>query len=152
MRILALDPATVTGWASWHVDDGVESGREDFSVHKEGHVGRLWIAIDEWLHEMIRRHRPDIVVQETPIVQGSARIPFGFMTLCQRACAMRDVEWCSVHPSTLKKWATGSGRAKKEDMIREARRRWPRAGVWNDNEADARLMAEWAAANPTEED
>lgn len=58
-----------------------------------------------------------------------------------------DIRVVSVAPTTLKVFATGSGRAKKPDMIRTARRQLGYGGV-DDNEADALWVLEWARLNP----
>jgi crossover junction endodeoxyribonuclease RuvC len=54
------------------------------------------------------------------------------------------VPYVDVPPGTLKKWATGSGAAKKVDMVVTARERYGLCGTTDDNESDAYLL--WAMA------
>lgn len=51
-----------------------------------------------------------------------------------------------VPPTTLKLYATGSGKAKKTDMITAAVTRYPLADVRTDDEADALHLADMGAA------
>ena len=44
----------------------------------------------------------------------------------------------------MKKYATGNGNADKEVMVRCAMLRWPKWDAGNDDEADARWIAECA--------
>ena len=55
------------------------------------------------------------------------------------------MSWSNVAPSTLKKFATGNGRASKEQMIEAARERWPMCP--NNDEADAFHLACWGLQN-----
>ncbi len=56
--------------------------------------------------------------------------------------AMRRIPVAVCSPTTLKSFATGSGRAEKRDMIAAARELWPHAPIGNDdNRADALLLA-----------
>lgn len=50
-------------------------------------------------------------------------------------------EIVTVAPATLKKWATGNGRAGKDAMVAEAARRGYQPA--NHDEADAALLREW---------
>lgn len=55
--------------------------------------------------------------------------------------AVRRIPVAVCAPTTLKSFATGSGRADKRDMIDAARSLWPHARVADDNQADALLLA-----------
>ena len=64
------------------------------------------------------------------------------MTEALAFAAKYNIETMPVHTATLKKFATGNGRASKEDMVKAAIQRG-----WNpvdDNEADAILLLEYA--------
>jgi crossover junction endodeoxyribonuclease RuvC len=50
-----------------------------------------------------------------------------------------DIDYYPIAPSTLKKWATGNGRADKDEMVKTARDLWPECP--DDNSADAFLLA-----------
>lgn len=56
--------------------------------------------------------------------------------------AARRIPVAVCVPTSLKSFATGSGRAEKRDMIAAARELWPHAPIGNDdNKADALLLA-----------
>lgn len=59
-----------------------------------------------------------------------------------RVCASKNIEYSSVHSATLKKFATGSGRANKEDMMRAATL-WSGRVIDDDNEADSLLLLKY---------
>jgi Holliday junction resolvasome RuvABC endonuclease subunit len=61
----------------------------------------------------------------------------------QEACAEHGVEYATVHSGTLKKWACGSGKAEKSQMMARSVAILGRPPV-DDNESDAVLMAAWA--------
>jgi crossover junction endodeoxyribonuclease RuvC len=50
-----------------------------------------------------------------------------------------------VPPSTLKVYATGSGAADKDAMLKAARGMWPDVDIEDDNSADALLLAAMGA-------
>lgn len=56
----------------------------------------------------------------------------------------RSLAYSTVAPSVVKKFATGKGNAKKQDMINAAVGRWP-GNKFTDNEADAALVALYGA-------
>ncbi len=64
------------------------------------------------------------------------------MTEVLAFAAEHDIETMPVHSATLKKFATGNGRASKADMVTAARARgW---SLVDHNEADAALLLEYA--------
>lgn len=103
-----------------------------------------------------------VIVYEQPHHRGghATEVLVGMTTRIQEFAAEIGAEHAAVHTGTLKKWATGNGRAGKADMI-EAAKRW----LWNesfvphrdlaaylaepmdDNEADALLLLAWAREN-----
>lgn len=56
--------------------------------------------------------------------------------LLSLACSY-NIDVKPVHVGTIKKFATGSGRASKEEMINAARELYPHLTIKDDNEADA---------------
>jgi len=86
----------------------------------------------------------DIIVYEQAHHRGGAAtaVCVGLITEVQAFAAEHDIELMPVHTATLKKFATGSGRADKKDMVQAAQKRG-----WNPqdhNEADAALLLEYA--------
>lgn len=165
MRILALDLATRTGFATW---DGArrESGFVDFDVKRGESPGMRFVRFNRWLDDVAGRlgvdQRPrvlpfDIVFYEQPFVMRSgaaAEVSLGFATRVQEFCARYGIEHQPVNGSKLKKWTTGRGNAKKPDMVAAVCQRFfPKA--WeegakrfeiDDNEADAIALLEYAKA------
>ena len=152
MKILALDLATRTGWAFW---DGqrLESGVQDFSKQRGESNGMLFVKFNRWLNEfgllatITDMKLPDLVVYEQTFAafgRGGGgfitEISIGLITRVQEFCAIQKIEHSAVHNATLKKWATGNGRASKADMVCAAIER-KKAEVYDDNEADAILLA-----------
>ncbi len=85
----------------------------------------------------------DLIVYEQEHHRGGAAtfVALGLITELQAFAAEQEVEVMNVHSATLKKFATGNGRASKEDMLRNARE----YGYFtdDDNEADAALLLEY---------
>ena len=68
----------------------------------------------------------------------------GFLAVMQVWCDNERIRYQGVPVSTLKKFATGDGRAKKEAMIAAAKARgW---NVGDDNQADAVWLLEYGKA------
>ena len=57
-------------------------------------------------------------------------------------CLRHGLEYMSIPVGTIKKFATGKGNAKKEAMLQAAVLRWPGVKFTDDNEVDARWIAE----------
>lgn len=142
--ILGLDLGTHTGWAAICPDGRIESGVQHFEVARGDSPGMRWLRFNAWLDEVLRLTHPDLVVYEQAHHRGGAatEITIGFATRVQEACAEWGTEHTTVHSATLKKFATGNGRASKDEMIEAAETRWP--GSFAHDEADARWVAEWA--------
>lgn len=144
MNILTLDCGTKTGWASL-VDGRIESGVQDFSLKRGESKGIRFLRFNTWLNDMLELVKPYIVVYEMAHFRGGSatEILVGMTTRIEEFCESKDIEYSSVHSSALKKFATGSGKANKEDMMRAATLKFGRV-VDSDDEAEALLMIEWA--------
>jgi Holliday junction resolvasome RuvABC endonuclease subunit len=143
MKILALDLGTKTGWAM--LEGGrIESGVQISDVKRGESPGMRYIRFNRWLEE-IADPKPDVIVFEQAHHRGGAatETAAGFSTRVLEFCARHGIEHSSVHSATLKKFATGSGRAEKADMIARARERF-KPDLADDNEADALWILEWA--------
>ena len=144
MNILALDCGTKTGWASF-VDGRVESGVQDFSLKRGESKGIRFLRFNTWLNDMLELIKPYVVVYEMAHLRGGSptEILVGMTTRIEEFCESKNIEYSSVHSSALKKFATGSGKANKEDMRRAAVLKYERI-VDNDDEADALHALAWA--------
>ncbi len=148
MIVLGLDCAIKTGWCLWGDDGHKESGVANFKVYQErvrGKIsnGGLFVALRNFVfHEMPEAKM--VAVEQAHHRGGYAtRLCVGMTTAVEVACFQRYLSpplW--IHTLTLKKYATGSGRAEKADMIAAAERLIGRS-VEDDNEADAVFIAKW---------
>ena len=165
MTILALDLGTKTGWAI--NDDGViRSGMEDFTPKKGDHIGKRYHDFIFWVADMIIDYKPEYIYYEMPHMRGrrATEVLHGYLTCLQETCYYQGAdEPISVHSGTIKKFATGNGRASKEDMIEEANEFIGKVD-WNpnyedfkykevtdDNEADAICLLKYAESQLKEE-
>ena len=144
MNILAIDPGTRCGWASFYAGH-VESGTHEFPLPRGCSPGLRFLRFRSWLADMIRMSQPDLIVYERPHLRGGYAVDLlvGFTSRIQEACAEAGIECEAVHSATLKKAATGSGRADKRAMLEAASERFGKR-IDDDNEADA-LMLLWLA-------
>lgn len=150
MKILALDLATKTGWAFW---DGarLESGVQDFTKQRGESNGMLFLKFNRWMGSfgqiaaVTKYILPDLIIFEQAHHRGGAatEIAVGLMTRVLEFCALHGIEHTALHSLSLKKWATGSGKADKQEMIQRAIQVIGRP-VKDDNEADAILIADYA--------
>jgi len=144
MNILSLDTATKTGWAT--NIHGKRSGVIEFQLKRGESPGMRFLRCRAWLNEMwkLLNVKIDVIVYEQAHHRGGAAtaVCVGLVTEVQAFAAEHGIELMPVHTATLKKFATGNGRASKADMIQAARERG--CNVQDDNEADAVLLLEYA--------
>ena len=135
--ILAIDPGTHCGWASFHKGH-IESGVHDFALGRGDSPGMRFLRFRNWLADILTMSAPQLVVYERPHLRGgyATDLLVGFVTRIQEACAERGIECEAVHSATLKKGVTGSGRADKGAVMRVVSEEFGRK-VTDDNEADA---------------
>ena len=150
MRILALDQATVTGWAV--VEDSgevVASGVWELADRKRTGESRgmRYIRFRADLNRAVREYRPNMICHEQTLLRGGAatEIANGLKALILEAAAEHGIEVSCVHTTELKHFATGNGRAEKPDMVNAANLLSGR-DVIDDNEADAILIGLWASS------
>lgn len=148
-RILGLDPATVTGFAHSNGEHGIW----DLNNGPRHEGGRF-----AWLRSRILEVHATwgidlIAFEESSLGAGGTReggpqwstIVFHNKVrgvVEEVACSLQ-VDLLPVNPATLKAFATGSGRAKKPDMIRALERHFG-IRVVDDNEADAIWVLKYA--------
>jgi crossover junction endodeoxyribonuclease RuvC len=147
--VLALDPSTLTGYASrvkgFEGQIYFQSG-----VHKVQGEGALrFTSFRTWLRGMA--HGVDHVYTEVPHMRGRAATFFlvGLYNSIQEICQSRKIQFHTIHTGTLKKLATGRGDASKSDMMDRARQLYPDVNVLDDNHADA-LCLLWIAEKELE--
>lgn len=133
MNILALDVATKCGWCT-----ASGSGTWDFSLKRDDSGGIRIIKFIQKLKETVIDDRIDLIVFErTAGFHKSALIIQAEMHgAMKQFCHDSGIEYRAYSASEIKKFATGKGNAKKDQMIEAAIKTY---GVTpgDDNEADA---------------
>lgn len=94
--------------------------------------------------------RVELIVYEQTLPSGpgsiAREIELGLATHVQAFCARYDIKHdAPCYPSTLKKWTTGRGDAKKPAMLEAVERRWKRRCDTAD-EADAFALLQYTLA------
>ncbi len=126
MNILAVDCGCFTGWATL-IQDSIRSGVEKMKHHTNESPGMKYLRFDAWIEEIDKIGKFDLIVYEKPHgLQGNAVESMnGYITGIHRYIAKNKqwvqrnkIEYQAVSPATIKKWATGNGRASKDDMKR----------------------------------
>jgi Holliday junction resolvasome RuvABC endonuclease subunit len=147
MRILALDLAEKTGFA--HTDGTF--GVKHFEWAKWPY-GQRWNAFECWLRGMLVEHTTDQIAYEAALHQKGAAAHVANVLVG----TIERVSWDSglltpkgYHNSTLKKHATGSGRATKVDMWEAAKKRNPDLKAETDDVVDALFLLDLALSELT---
>ncbi|TRM53292.1 crossover junction endodeoxyribonuclease RuvC [Achromobacter sp. LC458] len=150
--ILALDLGTKTGYALRRRDGSTRHGTEVFTPRKSWSEGQKWARYRAWLAGVINDEKVHRVVYEQVIrhevkgrpVWDAAHAYGAFEAITHMVCDGFNIQAHGVNLSTVKKSFTGSGRAKKEDMMLQAKVRGFK--VVDDNNADALAILHWAVA------
>lgn len=140
-RILAIDPGTHCGWAH----SSGASGVWDLSIRPDESTGMRLIRFCNKLQEIKNSLGVDIVAFESPrnLRYGDAvRVLGEFQGVLKYWCENNKIEYIGFSPTEIKKFATGSGRSNKEDMLAAAKSKWPHVSDYN--EADALWVLEYA--------
>lgn len=157
-HVLGLDLSlTCSGWAQLeHHDDWRFSAGSIKTTPKKfpTMVARLAYIVREV--RFFLDQGPTLVAIEAPTmgvhrtqngrpIRGQANERAALNLMVQTAAADLEVPCVMVEPKRLKKFCTGGGGAKKEDMAAMVLRRWGFAGA-NDDEVDAASAAALAAS------
>ena len=138
--ILGLDLASKTGWAHSNGNGGVIDLR-----NKEKDWGQMAVKFHSNLSFIIESDKPDRIISELPPnrLLGAARmILLGLHWQARGIAKSYGIPFSNVAVPTLKKWATGSGKADKKEMIRAACDLGWQQPI-DDNHADAILICKW---------
>ena len=138
MKILALDPATKTGWAH----SCGSSGTFDLRVKKDESSGMRLIRLESKLNEIKKSVGVDMVVFEAqrgglPGRLGALVVQSEIQGVLKRWCEVFEIEYRGYSPGEIKKHATGKGNSGKDKMREAAEARWPSRKFVDDNEVDA---------------
>lgn len=119
---LALDLAGVTGYA-WKDSDGLISyGVRDFTAQVEG--ARSFMPAYELKRWLLTPQfsRLQSVIYEDTFARGAAKFRLdSLQTIVAVHCLQRGIDWCRISPSAIKKYATGSGKSGKDQMVTAAK-------------------------------
>ena len=136
--ILALDIATQTGWAR-RTEDGIIFGTHSFAHLPKDHalIGRKF---HWWLTDLIAEQgKPSEVIIEQPFFMQRSPMAGVFLhKLCHeahRVAELQKIPRFEYAPTTVKKFMTGSGRAKKPEMMEAVKAKG--YDITTDHEADA---------------
>lgn len=135
--VLSLDLATQTGWA--YIANGlISSGSQSFKISKKDYPGQRFLRFRSWLRTIIEEVKPELIVYEDVMKWSSgaaSKCYCGLLAILQTECEAKEIPYEGVHVATIKKFATGSGVASKEQMISKAKERG--FTPTDDNEADS---------------
>jgi Holliday junction resolvasome RuvABC endonuclease subunit len=149
MNILTLDLATQTGWAC-HANGIIDCGSESFHRNygkkrtPDEHIGTVYFNFYHWLLNRVRDGKLDKIIFEEPMGNfknaAGRNVVVGLRGVLMCVCAAYAVQIDSIPQTKLKKLATGSGGAKKDQMIASAKVAFPDHDIIDDNTADALLL------------
>ena len=138
MTTAALDLATTTGYAA--VASGVLcSGTFKCKANPKQTWGEGFLNFRTWLREFLDVEKPDKLFYEEVMRWSSgdaAKVYCGLRAIMLLECWQRGVTVVGLSVGSIKKHATGSGKADKQQMILAAKKRW-KVTPKDDNEADA---------------
>lgn len=137
--LLGLDLATRIGFSHGRGDVLPVVGSHKLSA-VPNEIGAFLCEFEGWLARILTEVEPQVVVFEAPAPGPhnqliTLRKTLGLAGVTEMVCHRRHILVREAAPATVKKALTGSGRAKKPDMI-DAARRWGVETKFHD-EADA---------------
>jgi crossover junction endodeoxyribonuclease RuvC len=145
-NVLALDLASLLGWSAGPFAECPRFGAHQLPSCGD-EVGRFISAFDDWLQPTLDFEAPALVIYEAPSMfmkttPATVEKLVGLAVHTQFVCHRRAIRARSANPSQVKKFWTGSGKAKKPEMVERAQRCGFR--VRDDNEADAVAVWHWS--------
>jgi Holliday junction resolvasome RuvABC endonuclease subunit len=145
MRVIGLDPALKTGWAI-NDDTGIRYGTWDIDANNPArNLAYRLLEMTARVEYLLASENPDVVVYEqVQFVRSMSQVTLSAMWrgIIVLQSAKRGIRVEGVPVGTLKKFATGSGKADKAMMIDAARHEiWDTDAVLSSDEADAILLA-----------
>ena len=153
-RLLALDIATVSGFAidgpeDWKPLTGTVRCTADGDDY-----GRAYVAFERWLTDFIAVHRPDVMAFEAPLIvggrsgtsrptnHGTARLLFGLSAVAELVGNRAGLRVFECHIQTVRRHFTGNGRCQKAEV--RARCRTLGWDVQSNDAADAAAIWDFA--------
>jgi Holliday junction resolvasome RuvABC endonuclease subunit len=111
-----------------------------------------YLRFRNYLCEILEENIDLVAFEEVRGHKGTdaAHIYGGLVATLSEECERRGLPYVGIPVGSVKKFATGKGNAGKGAMIEAAQEMWP-GWSGDDNEADARWIAETAAAEHSTE-
>jgi Holliday junction resolvasome RuvABC endonuclease subunit len=133
MRILAIDPASILGWA---ISNEIY-GTWDLTTRKDESMGMKLLRLEAKLKE-VNAYKIDLIVYERPAGMNTNPIihQSKLIAIIERFCEENGIQYRGYSATEIKKFGTGNGKSGKPLMIEFAQKRYGYTGN-NDNEADA---------------
>lgn len=145
--LLALDLATVLGWATLDADGKTESG-----YHKlcGGSRPEKLAAYGRWLKDKLAL-QPSAVVYEAPVLPRLTRLETltflnGLVGITEMLCFERMLPVFQIHAQTARHVVLGNGRLKKTEIVKTIGYLFPGDMIKDHNQADALVLLEYARA------
>jgi Holliday junction resolvasome RuvABC endonuclease subunit len=136
MNILALDLGTKTGFAIYN-GESIVSGTKKLRNSKSA-SGLRFVDFRRWLIDTIKSYRINEIYYERVYRHcgtEAGHVYGGFLYHLAAVVEELNVKCTGIPVSTIKKLATGNGKATKEDMMKAARNNG--FNPLDDNEADS---------------
>ncbi len=117
MNILALDIATKTGWKTKSA-----SGTWDLKPNRGESEGMRVVRFKSKVREIIRAENIQLISYERPagMHKASIMVASEMVGVLKDLCIEMSIALACYSASEIKKFATGKGNAKKEQMIQAA--------------------------------
>lgn len=147
-KVLGLDPANKFGWAIGTGGKILTFGMHDVEKMATQMRCQKVSACYTWLRKLIKENEITHCCAEDAAAAFSGvhtlKSHARYAAIIDLVCEQLGVERVeSVHPTKLKAWASGSGKAQKDSMIKAARMLYG-VDVKDDNAADAIHVCAWA--------
>lgn len=141
MKILALDVATKTGFAT-----ATGSGVWDLTPKRDESKGMRLIRFKKKLMEIHEVESIDVLVFEMSagFHKSSIAVQSELHGVMKVFCEENEIDYRSYSAPQIKKHATGKGNANKAAMVAAAKEQFPHITIIDDNHADALFMYDLA--------
>lgn len=141
MKILALDIATKTGWAT-----DTASGVWNLKPVRGESVGMRVVRFKAKVKELILLEGIEVIAYEMPAGRHKAAIMVAsqMVGVLMDLCEEHKILYTPYTAQAIKKLATGKGNAGKPAVIAAAKKKFPHVQIIDDNHADALWLLEVA--------
>lgn len=137
MKILAIDQGSNCGWCCGeHL-----YGLWDLSTRKDESMGMKAIRFRLKIKEIVQNEGIELIVYERIAGEHKNSIIHAakLVSVIEVFCEENKIDYATFSATELKKFATGRGNAKKEQMVAVAKKFYGYKGE-DDNEADAIIL------------